>query len=74
MNDFHLQNVYRMLVNTILYARDLDKHRALTTPMRKVITQCSFHLHYIGYELHSRQQMPTIEYNKYKLRDGRTTT
>ena len=72
--DFHLQNTYKMLVNTVLYARELDKHKALTRHMRRTVVACNYHLGYIGYELHRRQVAPTIEYNKYKMRDGQTAT
>lgn len=63
-DDNHLQNTYRMLVNTILYAKEMDKHKALTSQMRRIVTACSYHLHYIGYELHCRQ---APEKQKYKM-------
>ena len=53
--DFHLINTYKLLVNTILYAKEMARHVALTAQMRKTVTTCNYHLHYLGYELWLRQ-------------------
>jgi len=63
-DDWHLLNTYNMLVNTILFAREISKHKALTSQMRRLVTACNYHLHYIGYELYLREY-PNGE-NRYK--------
>ena len=68
-NDHHLIHTYQMLANTILYAREKAKHTMLTSTMRRTITTCNYHLHYIGYELFLRHypECEPEETNKYSV-------
>ena len=67
-DDMHLFYTYRMLTNTILYAKNMAKHVILSTKMRTVIIQCNYHLHFIAYEYYLRQYIDKKELdNKYKI-------
>ena len=65
--DFHLMNTYKLLVNTILFAKEMSRHKALTSQMRRSVTLCNYHLHYLGYELWLRQHHNQTE-NKYAFK------
>ncbi len=67
MEDNHLANTYKMMVNTVLFAREQSKHKMLTMAMRKTITAVNYHLHYIGYELWFRVYPPAMKDPKYKM-------
>ena len=67
MEDNHLVNTYKMMVNTILFAKEQSKHRMISSTMRKMVTAVSYHLHYIGYELWFRIYPPVLQDPKYKM-------
>lgn len=63
MNDNHLVNTYKMIVRTILYAKDLSDHSLLSVVAQNVVKICGYHVRFIAYELHLRQE----EYTQKKL-------
>ena len=71
INDFednHLFHTYKMLVNTVLYAKDMAKHTMLTAQMQAVVIQSSHHLRYIAHEYYLRHYIGNKELdNKYKI-------
>ena len=54
IEDNHLMNIYNMLTNTILYAKQMQKHHMLTYNMKQTVMICNDQLIYIGYELYRR--------------------
>lgn len=68
-DDNHLFNTYKILVNTIIFAMDKSKHKALTSPMRRMVTLCEYHLRYIAHELYLRNIFQSESDNKYKMID-----
>ena len=66
--DMHLFYTYRMLTNTVLYAKNMAKHTILSVEMKAVIIQCNYHLHFIAYEYYLRHYVEKKELdNKYKI-------
>ncbi len=62
--DMHLFYTYRMLINTIMYAKNKAKHVILSDQMRAVVEQCNYHLRYIAYEYYFRHYIEEKELDK----------
>lgn len=54
IDDRHLLNIYNMLVKTIIFAHEMNKHKSLSSAMKLLVFSCHRHLQYIGYELFKR--------------------
>ncbi len=66
--DMHLFYTYRMLTNTVLYAKNMAKHTVLSAEMKAVVIQCNYHLHFIAYEYYLRHYIGKKELDeKYKI-------
>ena len=62
----HLQNIYRVLVDTIRFAKKMKKHFVLAESMKSAMLTAHHHLFYIAYEIYRREHLDTID-NKYKI-------
>lgn len=74
IDDSHLVNIYKILVNTILFAKEKSKHKILTSALRRVVVTTEYHIRYIAYELYVRESPVSYQgygrINRYKECDA----
>lgn len=67
LDDRHILNIYKMLIRTIQYAKELSAHVMISNQANTVVKHCAYHIRYIGYEVYLRFVKPME--NKYQMKD-----